>query len=57
MIQMSVDALGPLTAMIANAGIAQVAPVLEISDEDVSKMFNVNFMGVWNCEYRLIRSY
>lgn len=50
MIEESVNALGPLTAMIANAGIAQVAPVLEISDEDVARMFSVNFTGVWNCE-------
>jgi len=49
MIQQSVSALGPLTLMVANAGIAQVAPVLDISDADVEKMFNVNFMGVWNC--------
>ena len=31
--------------MVANAGIAQVMPALECSDEDVQKMFNVNFMG------------
>lgn len=49
MIQESVEALGPLTVMIANAGIAQVAPVLDISEDDVRKMFDVNFMGVWNC--------
>ncbi|EHY58125.1 hypothetical protein HRR83_005013 [Exophiala dermatitidis] len=49
LIQESVDKLGPLTVMVANAGIAQVAPALEISDEDVQRMFNVNFMGVWLC--------
>ena len=49
MIEKSAKELGPLTTMVANAGIAQVAPALEISDEDVQKMFNVNFMGVWNC--------
>lgn len=49
MIQTSVDKLGPLTVMVANAGIAQVKPVLEVSDEDVQNMFNVNFIGVWNC--------
>ncbi|KEF60085.1 uncharacterized protein A1O9_04935 [Exophiala aquamarina CBS 119918] len=47
LIKESVDKLGDLTVFVANAGIAQVAPVLEISDEDVQKMFNVNFMGVW----------
>lgn len=49
MIKESVSKLGALTVMIANAGIAQVAPALDISDEDVQKMFNVNFMGVWLC--------
>lgn len=49
MIKESVGKLGPLTVMVANAGIAQVSPALEISDEDVQKMFNVNFMGVWLC--------
>lgn len=46
MIQAAVKAPGPLTVMIANAGIAQVAPVPE---DDVRRMFNVDFMGVWNC--------
>ncbi|EXJ95451.1 hypothetical protein A1O1_00573 [Capronia coronata CBS 617.96] len=49
LIQESVDKLGPLHVMVANAGIAQVAPALDISDEDVQRMFNVNFMGVWLC--------
>jgi len=49
MIKESVEKLGPLTVMVANAGIAQVAPMLEISDEDFSKMFDVNVRGVWNC--------
>src|SRR4051812_6334228 len=47
LIKESVEKLGDLTVFIANAGIAQVAPALDISDEDVMKMFNVNFMGVW----------
>lgn len=49
LIAASVQALGPLTVMIANAGIAQVAPSLEISDADAHRMFDVNFFGVWNC--------
>jgi len=49
MIEETVKALGPLTVMIANAGIVQVAPVLEISEKDVRKVFEVYFMGVWNC--------
>jgi len=53
MIDQTVKELGPLTVMVANAGIAQVKEVLEISEEDVRKMFDVNFMGVWNC-YTLV---
>ena len=49
MIDETVKAFGALHVMVANAGIAQVAPALEVSEEDVSRMFNVNFMGVWNC--------
>ncbi|EXJ72553.1 uncharacterized protein A1O5_03699 [Cladophialophora psammophila CBS 110553] len=49
MIKESVEKLGPLTVMVANAGIAQVAPALDISDADVRRMFDVNFMGVWLC--------
>lgn len=49
LIDSSVAALGPLTVMVTNAGIAQVAPMLEVSDADVERMFAVNFMGVWHC--------
>ena len=49
MIDETVSAFGGLHVMVANAGIAQVQSSLEISDEDVLKMFNVNFIGVWNC--------
>ncbi|KIW34385.1 uncharacterized protein PV07_01163 [Cladophialophora immunda] len=49
LIQESVRRLGPLTVMIANAGIAQVKPILEITEEEVVKIFNVNFLGVWHC--------
>lgn len=49
MIDQTVKELGPLTVMVANAGIAQIKAVLDISEDDVRKMFDVNFMGVWNC--------
>lgn len=49
MIDESLRQLGPLTVMIANAGIAQVAPALEMTTQDVTKMFNVNILGVFNC--------
>lgn len=35
--------------MIANAGIAQVKPLLELTSEDVHRMFDINFHGVFNC--------
>lgn len=49
MIQKSVDTLGPLNVMIANAGIAQVKKALDLTEEDVRRMFDVNFFGVFNC--------
>lgn len=49
MIEESCRQLGPLTVMVANAGIAPVGGTLEVSDDFVSKVMNVNFMGVWHC--------
>lgn len=49
MIQQSVKRLGPLTVMVANAGIAQVKPLLDVTADDVRQMFDVNVLGVFNC--------
>ncbi|KAI1268115.1 hypothetical protein F5Y18DRAFT_377467 [Xylariaceae sp. FL1019] len=49
MIQTSVRKLGPLNTMIANAGIAQVKQLLEVTDRDFQRMFEVNVFGVQNC--------
>ncbi|OBT81459.1 hypothetical protein VE02_09925 [Pseudogymnoascus sp. 03VT05] len=49
MIDESVRQLGPLTVMIANAGIAGVGATLDLSYEDVAQIMNVNFTGVWYC--------
>jgi NAD(P)-dependent dehydrogenase (short-subunit alcohol dehydrogenase family) len=49
LIDSTVEQLGPLSVMIANAGIAQVLPVLELTSSDVRKIFDVNFHGVFNC--------
>lgn len=49
LIEASVTNLGPLNVMIANAGITQGKPVLEVSEEDVKRMFEVNVYGVFNC--------
>ncbi|KAK0712079.1 hypothetical protein B0H67DRAFT_647398 [Lasiosphaeris hirsuta] len=45
----SVETLGPLTAMVANAGIAHAAPVLEVSAGDFERVVRGNVMGVQNC--------
>lgn len=52
MIKEHVEKLGPLTIMVANAGIAQVTQMLDVTDEDVRKIMDVNFYGVWNCYTR-----
>jgi NAD(P)-dependent dehydrogenase (short-subunit alcohol dehydrogenase family) len=49
MIQTSVNKLGPLTTMVANAGIAQVKPLLEVTELDMQRMFSINVFGVHNC--------
>jgi len=44
----SVSALGPLTTMVANAGIAQVKPLLDLTPSDFDRMLAVNLTGVHN---------
>lgn len=45
----SVEELGSLDTMIANAGIAQVKALLDLTEEDLRRMFEVNVYGVYNC--------
>ncbi|ODM22477.1 hypothetical protein SI65_00065 [Aspergillus cristatus] len=52
MIRETVDKLGPLTLMVANAGIAQTKPLFSATGEDVDKVFSVNVKGVFNCYTR-----
>ncbi|KAE9373362.1 acetoin dehydrogenase-like protein [Stipitochalara longipes BDJ] len=49
LIEASVQHLGPLNVMIANAGIAQVKALLDLTEDDVRRMFEVNVFGVFNC--------
>jgi NAD(P)-dependent dehydrogenase (short-subunit alcohol dehydrogenase family) len=49
LIEASVKHLGPLNVMIANAGIAQVKALLDLTEDDVRRMFEVNVFGVFNC--------
>ncbi|KAF2713290.1 acetoin dehydrogenase-like protein [Pleomassaria siparia CBS 279.74] len=49
MVMASVDELGPLDTMVANAGIAQVKALLDLTEQDLKRMFEVNVYGVFNC--------
>ncbi|KAF2861607.1 acetoin reductase [Piedraia hortae CBS 480.64] len=49
MIRTSVRSLGELNTMVANAGIAQVKALLELTPDDTLDMFRVNVLGVQNC--------
>jgi NAD(P)-dependent dehydrogenase (short-subunit alcohol dehydrogenase family) len=49
LVEASVSNLGPLNVMIANAGIAQVKALLDLSEDDVRRMFEINVFGVFNC--------
>jgi NAD(P)-dependent dehydrogenase (short-subunit alcohol dehydrogenase family) len=48
-VQTSVEELGPLNTMVANAGIAQVKALLDLTPEDFERMFRINVFGVHNC--------
>ena len=43
------DELGRLDVMVANAGIAQVAPLLEVTPEQFDGLMAVNLRGVFLC--------
>ncbi|KPM38178.1 hypothetical protein AK830_g8400 [Neonectria ditissima] len=49
LVESSVRELGPLTTMVANAGIAQVKALLEVTEDDLRRMFEVNVYGTFNC--------
>ncbi|KAL4923698.1 uncharacterized protein BDV17DRAFT_276390 [Aspergillus undulatus] len=49
LVKETVAQLGPLTLMVANAGIAQVKPLLSVTEEDIDSVISVNFKGVFNC--------
>ncbi|CZT11523.1 related to L-2.3-butanediol dehydrogenase [Rhynchosporium agropyri] len=49
LINAAVENLGPLDVMIANARIAQVKALLDLTEDDVRRMFEVNVFGVFNC--------
>ncbi|KAF1968509.1 acetoin dehydrogenase-like protein [Bimuria novae-zelandiae CBS 107.79] len=49
LVETSVNELGPLNTMVANAGIAQVKALLDLTEQDLKRMFDVNVFGVFNC--------
>ncbi|EYE97178.1 short-chain dehydrogenase [Aspergillus ruber CBS 135680] len=55
MIRETVGKLGPLTLMVANAGIAQTKPLFSVTEEDVDDVFSVNVKGVFNCYTRAVQ--
>ena len=42
LVKASVSELGPLNTMVANAGIAQVKALLDLTEQDFKHMFEVN---------------
>lgn len=46
MVEASVQGLGPLDVMVANAGIAQVQWGMDAEEADLQRLFEVNFYGV-----------
>ena len=49
MVERVSDELGRLDVMVANAGIAQVAPLLDITPEDFDRLMAINLRGVFLC--------
>lgn len=40
--------LGPVTGLVANAGVSAVKPAFDLTTEDFNKVYNVNVLGVFN---------
>lgn len=49
MVEKTVSELGPLQVMVANAGVVQVKPLLDVTPEDNKFVFDVNYLGVFHC--------
>jgi meso-butanediol dehydrogenase/(S,S)-butanediol dehydrogenase/diacetyl reductase len=45
----SVQKLGPLKAMVCNAGLVQIKPILELEPKDFDAIFRVNLFGMFYC--------
>jgi NAD(P)-dependent dehydrogenase (short-subunit alcohol dehydrogenase family) len=53
LVEASVNELGPLNTMVANAGIAQVKALLDLTEQDLKRIFEVN--GTPNYNLRKLR--
>lgn len=53
----TVETLGNLNVMVANAGIAQVKPLLEVTEEDWDRMLAINTRGIFNCYQAAAKQY
>jgi len=42
------DELGPVTGLIANAGVSVVKPAVELTEQDFNYVYGVNVLGVFN---------
>ena len=49
MVERTAAELGSVDVMVANAGIAQVKTLLELTPEDLQRMFEINLFGVVYC--------
>ncbi|KAL0572652.1 hypothetical protein V5O48_009310 [Marasmius crinis-equi] len=47
-VQKSVDALGPLSVMMANAGIVQIKQLVDTTEKEMRQIFEANVYGVLN---------
>ncbi|MGI1690610.1 elongation factor P 5-aminopentanone reductase [Thermoanaerobacter uzonensis] len=55
MIDSIYNEFGRIDYLVNNAGIAQIKPFIEITEEDWDRMMNVNLKGLFNCTQSVLR--